>query len=91
MPPAYRFEISGRVQGVGFRQATMGKALVLGLRGWVRNRDDGGVEGCVAGDDDDALAEFQRFLGHGPVAAVVDVLQWQPTAPFDDSGFRLLR
>lgn len=91
MPPAYHFEISGRVQGVGFRQAAMGKALVLGLRGWVRNRDDGRVEGCVAGDDDDALAEFRQFLGRGPVAAVVNALQWRPTAPFDDRGFRLLR
>ncbi len=33
MSESYRFIVSGKVQGVGFRQAVMGKALVLGLRG----------------------------------------------------------
>lgn len=51
MAPSYRFEVYGRVQGVSFRQSTRETALRLGLRGWVRNRDDGAVEGRVNGGD----------------------------------------
>lgn len=92
MTGSYRFEISGRVQGVGFREAIMGKALVLGLHGWVRNRDDGRVEGRVSGDAGEALEEFRDFLHHGPPAAAVTAVRWEETGEtVDESGFRVLR
>ena len=47
---AQRLVISGRVQGVGYRDWTVATARGLGLDGWVRNRRDGGVEALVAGD-----------------------------------------
>src|SRR4029453_14231537 len=46
-----RLTISGRVQGVGYRDCTMTTALRLGLTGWVRNRTDGAVEALIVGDD----------------------------------------
>ena len=36
--------VSGRVQGVGFRMSTSQQCKLLGLKGWVRNLDNGNVE-----------------------------------------------
>jgi acylphosphatase len=41
--------VRGDVQGVGFRYFLMREAHSLGLRGWVRNRDDGSVEFVAEG------------------------------------------
>jgi acylphosphatase len=43
-------EVSGRVQGVGFRWFVVEKARELRLAGWVKNRADGNVELAAAGD-----------------------------------------
>lgn len=58
--------ISGRVQGVGFRDATRRKAQKLGLTGWVRNLDDGRVEAEFEGDRDD-LVSILDWCQKGPV------------------------
>lgn len=42
-------EITGRVQGVGFRDALRHEAARLGVTGWVRNRGDGSVQAVVQG------------------------------------------
>lgn len=39
--------ISGNVQGVGFRYFVRSNAKKLGLTGWVRNTEDGGVEAVL--------------------------------------------
>ena len=68
-----RYLISGRVQGVWFRQSTKEQATALGLRGYVKNLPDGRVEAVACGSAD-ALAEFERWLWKGPpLAKVVDV------------------
>lgn len=67
---AARFVVSGRVQGVFFRASTRAQALRLGLVGSAANRADGRVEVIAAGPDD-ALAELERWLQHGPPAAYV--------------------
>ncbi|MBV8636286.1 MAG: acylphosphatase [Burkholderiaceae bacterium] len=63
-------QVSGRVQGVGYRAAFADMATRLGLRGWVRNRSDGSVEACIAGNPD-KLATMVEWAKHGPPAAKV--------------------
>ncbi len=65
-----QYLVSGHVQGVFFRATTQEIAIALGLRGWVRNGDDGGVE-LVACGDEAALGELERWLRHGPPRARV--------------------
>jgi acylphosphatase len=65
------FLIQGRVQGVGFRWFVQREASELGLRGWVRNTEDGDVEIIATGEDAD-LAEFRASLKQGPRGSRVD-------------------
>ena len=65
------FHVTGRVQGVSFRAWTEHEARRLGLAGWVRNREDGGVEGVAAGPESAVDALMER-LREGPRAARVD-------------------
>ena len=69
------FLVKGRVQGVGFRWFVHREAAELGLRGWVRNTEDGHVEVLAAGAPED-LAELRAALGKGSRGSRVDqVLQ----------------
>lgn len=62
--------ISGRVQGVFFRDSTRQKALELKLSGWVKNIDDGRVE-CAAFGTIQQLESFEQWLRQGPPLANV--------------------
>jgi acylphosphatase len=69
-----RYRVTGRVQGVGFRQFTAARASELHLAGWVRNLPDGSVEAEAQGDEA-ALDAFGNFLKRGPQLARVDHLE----------------
>lgn len=62
--------ISGRVQGVFFRNWTVDTAKAMGLGGWVRNRMDGSVEALVEGPAE-AVERFIALAHEGPPAAQV--------------------
>ncbi|HAP54881.1 MAG: acylphosphatase [Treponema sp.] len=67
---AFHAFIEGEVQGVGFRYATLGRARLLGIQGWVRNTQDDEVEIWAQGEEG-ALASFLEWLHRGPVYAEV--------------------
>jgi acylphosphatase len=66
-----RVTISGRVQGVGYRAWTERKAVARGIRGWVRNRSNGDVEGLFAGEPE-AVEALCAACRRGPAHARVD-------------------
>lgn len=75
MGSSYRFVVTGQVQGVFFRQCTVEQARALALAGWVRNREDGAVEGIASGAPE-ALDKLRLWLAHGPETARVDQVDW---------------
>lgn len=83
---SYRFHVRGRVQGVYFRQSTRQRALELQIDGWVRNCDDGSVEGLAHGEAL-ALDALRDWLRRGPATARVDALDWQASEETPASGF----
>jgi acylphosphatase len=71
--------VHGDVQGVGFRYFLMREAQRLGLRGWVRNRDDGTVEFVAEGSRSD-LERLKHAAAQGPRTARVDGVDGQWSA-----------
>jgi acylphosphatase len=66
----YRVLVSGRVQGVFFRDTCQQLAERHGVRGWVRNLPDGRVEAVFEGEP----GQVQRLVDwarHGPPHAAV--------------------
>ena len=75
--------ITGRVQGVGYRDAFCHEAETHGVTGWVRNRRDGSVEALVRGAPD-AVEAMIAWARRGPGAArVAEVRVGPPAAELD--------
>ena len=87
---ARRYRLSGRVQGVGFRYFTYRSAQRLGVRGWVRNRDDGAVE-VHAEAETGILKDFEAQLRTGPFFARVLGLEWNNVSPGPFLNFSIER
>jgi len=63
--------ISGRVQGVFFRESTKQKAEQLDVTGWVRNTLDGKVEAIFEGDEN-KVKEIINWCHRGPSLSRVE-------------------
>jgi len=69
-----RIWISGRVQGVFYRDHTRRWASSMGLSGWVRNLLDGRVEALVEGEKG-KIQSLERRLREGPPLSQVESIQ----------------
>lgn len=81
-----RLVITGKVQGVFYRNWMVAEASRRDLDGWVRNRADGSVEALLAGPAGavDALIDKCR---QGPPAAEVEDIEVSPAPDPDRTGF----
>lgn len=70
----FKVSVTGKVQGVWFRQSTLEKAQELGLSGTVKNMPDGSVD-IEAEGSEEALGKLIEWCREGPDhAAVEDVV-----------------
>jgi acylphosphatase len=74
MDKHYDIRITGRVQGVFFRENTRELAVRQSIRGFVRNEPDGSVAIEAEGDSAD-LKVFTDYLHEGPPLARVEQVQ----------------
>lgn len=79
----FKLRITGKVQGVGFRDWAIEEAKLRGLDGWVRNRSDGSVEVMISGPDK-AVQDMLGACTHGPEEAApanIDILNEKEPPP----------
>jgi acylphosphatase len=80
--------VSGRVQGVFFRDTARRRAEAAGVAGWIRNRSDGAVEAVFEGDPE-RVEEMVDFSRHGPSRAEVAKVEVIDEEPEGLSGFEI--
>jgi acylphosphatase len=64
------FLVKGLVQGVGFRYFALKMANKCGIKGYVKNLDDGSVEIGAFGSEE-AMSQFEKEISVGPSQASV--------------------
>lgn len=75
-----RVLVSGRVQGVYFRDTCRRVAAGAGVGGWVRNLDDGRVEAVFEGPRE-AVERLVAWTRHGPAEAAVSLVEVHEETP----------
>jgi acylphosphatase len=83
-----RVVVTGRVQGVFFRDTTRRRAEAAGVSGWVSNRPDGAVEAVFEGDEA-AVDQLVDFCRRGPGRAEVAGAEVTEEQPEGLNGFQV--
>ena len=83
-----RVVVTGRVQGVFFRDECRAAARAVGVRGFVRNRADGSVEAEFEGPEA-AVERMIAWCRAGPKRARVDAVDTERISTLGEPGFRV--
>ncbi|WP_338116280.1 alpha/beta fold hydrolase [Wolinella succinogenes] len=85
----YHFKITGKVQGVGYRKFTQRVAQEMGLKGHVRNMEDGSVEAlCTL--EESQYEPFIKALHQGPLRSKVEAIEASEVESRPLEGFEIL-
>ena len=86
-----RILIYGKVQGVFFRVYVQRKAQSLGIRGWVKNRNDGSVEIVADSSKDKIKKLIQWCKNEGSPSSNVQLLKTEEIKNYREklSGFEI--
>ena len=66
-----RLFVTGRVQGVFFRQSLKAKSIQNDIFGWVKNLQDGRVE-CLLEGNEKNISVLVEWANSGPANAIVE-------------------
>lgn len=81
--------ITGKVQGVGFRMYLYRQADRLGLTGWVKNNEDGSVQFHCEGSDVE-LSFFVDLAKRGNDFTMVESIEYVDVEVEDFSSFKVI-
>jgi acylphosphatase len=81
--------VSGRVQGVFFRDSCQRQAAAAGVQGWVRNTNSGDVEAVFEGDGE-AVDKMVAWCRVGPSRAMVTSVRVTEEDPEGLTNFRVV-
>ena len=81
-----RVEVSGRVQGVFYRDSCRRVAEREGVAGWIANTPSGTVEACFEGERA-AVERLVEWCRRGPAGAEVRSVSVQEEPPRGEAGF----
>jgi len=82
--------VTGSVQDVGFRYFTNRNAKELGIKGWIRNTEDGKVEAVFQGDENN-IQRMIELCRHGPSSSHVKdikIVESDENKIYDDFSIR---
>lgn len=88
--PTVHIIIKGKVQGVFYRATAKKTADELGLKGWVKNKDDGAVELLISGPQE-SINKMVTWCKAGPKGAAVSSVQATPVNEEMFSAFSIIR
>jgi acylphosphatase len=83
-----RVTVTGRVQGVFFRDSVRRRARQHGVAGWITNRWDGAVEAVLEGEPE-AVERIVDFMREGPRGAEVERVEVGEEEPEGLTGFEV--
>jgi acylphosphatase len=83
-----RVIVTGRVQGVFFRQGCHREAVAVGVAGWIHNNQDGTVEAALEGAPD-AVERIVSWMRVGPSRAVVTGVKIIEETPLGEHTFMI--
>ena len=66
-----RLFVTGRVQGVFFRQSLKAKSVQNNIFGWVKNLEDGRVE-CILEGTEENISVLVKWAHSGPANSIVE-------------------
>jgi len=67
--------VSGRVQGVRFRESTYQKAQKLGVFGWVKNIPNSNKVEMILEGEEDSVKKLTKWAKTGPIFAKVNNIE----------------
>ncbi len=82
--------ISGKVQGVFFRETARKIAVQLNIKGWIKNTNDEKVEAVITGEKE-AIDDFVNWCRVGPERAVVKDISISQREESDFEKFEVIR
>jgi acylphosphatase len=83
-----RIRVTGKVQGVSFRDTARAQAVNLGVQGFARNEPDGSVY-IEAEGPDSAIRKFLAWCHEGSRDAVVEDVEHTRHEPIGHNSFEI--